>query len=295
MTHFFELIGESLIDTLKLLPFLFLTYLLMEYIENNASDSAERILKRSGQAGPLLGSTLGLLPMCGFSSAAAGFYGVRLLSVGTLVSVFLATSDEMIATFVATPRSNLTLIPKILLVKFFIALISGFILDLIIKAIYAKKGIKEEVKIEELCEKDECHCHGNIFGSALKHTIKIAVFVLLFNLVMTLIMGYVGEAYLETIFLNKPIISNIIASVVGLIPNCASSIIITDLYLKGSLSAGAMMSGLLVNSGVALAVLFKTNPSKKNTILITLILIFIAILSGIIIDLTPIAKFLAIK
>lgn len=294
MSEFLEFIGESLLDTIKLLPFLFLTYLLMEYIENRAGDTAERILKRSGQTGPLLGSTLGLIPMCGFSSAAAGFYGVRLLSLGTLVSVFLATSDEMIATFVATPRSNLSLIPKILLVKFVIALISGLLVDAVIKAIYKKKGLKQEVKIEELCEKDECHCHGNIFGSALTHTIKIAVFVLIFNLVMTLIMGYVGESYLKTIILDKPVLSNILASIVGLVPNCASSVMITDLYLKGSLSAGAMISGLLVNSGVALAVLFKTNPSRKNTLLIIGILLSIAIVSGIIIDLTPISQFLSV-
>lgn len=291
---FINLIAESLLDTIKLLPFLFLTYLLMEYIEHKASDTAERVLKRSGQAGPLLGGALGLIPMCGFSSAAAGFYGVRLLSMGTIISVFLATSDEMIATFIATPNSNLALVPKILLIKFVIAVVAGLAVDAVIRVIYKKKGIQQEVQIEELCKKEGCHCHTNIVKSALTHTAKIALFVLIFNFVMTFIIQFVGEYYIKMIVVDKPIIGNILASIVGLIPNCASSVMITDLYLKNSLSAGAMMSGLLINSGVALAVLFRTNTSKKNTFIIIGILFAVAILSGVIIDLTPISNWLSI-
>ena len=291
---FFSIIGESILDTLKLLPFLFLTYLLMEYIEHKTSDAAENILKRSGQAGPLLGSALGLVPMCGFSSAAAGFYGVRLISIGTLISVFLSTSDEMIATFITNTKSDLTLIPKILIIKFVIALIAGFAVDAVAKYYYKKKGITEQICIKELCKEEGCHCHSNLAKSALKHTLKIAGFVLVFSFVMTFIIEFIGVSYIKMIVVDMPIVGNLLASIVGLIPNCASSIMITDLYLDGNLSAGAMISGLLVNSGVALAVLFRTNKSRKNTFFIIGVLLVIAIISGIIIDLTPIANWLAV-
>lgn len=290
--RFFSLIGDSLLDTLKLLPFLFLTYILMEYLEHRAGGSAEKFLKRSGQFGSLIGSALGILPQCGFSSAAAGLYSARVISVGTLIAVFLSTSDEMVPIFIV--NGNITLILKVLAVKFVIALVAGLAIDLILKAIYKKKGIIPEPNIEELCERDNCHCKHDILKSALVHTGKVTLFIFIFSFVLNFLVYFVGESNIALLILNKPVIANILAAIVGLIPNCASSVVISELFLDGTLSAGALISGLLVNSGVALAVLFRTNRPRKNTLAIVGILLAISIVAGIVIDLTPLGTWLAV-
>lgn len=290
--RFFDLIGDSLLDTLKLLPFLFLTYILMEYLEHRAGGSAEKFLKRSGQFGSLIGSALGILPQCGFSSAAAGLYSARVISVGTLIAVFLSTSDEMVPIFIV--NGNITLILKVLAVKFVIALVAGLAIDLILKAIYKKKGITPEPNIEELCERDNCHCKHDILKSALVHTGKVTLFIFIFSFVLNFLVYFVGESNIALLILNKPVIANILAAIVGLIPNCASSVVISELFLDGMLSAGALISGLLVNSGVALAVLFRTNRPRKNTLAIVGILLAISIVAGIVIDLTPLGTWLAV-
>ncbi len=290
--RFFDLIGDSLLDTLKLLPFLFLTYILMEYLEHRAGGSAEKFLKRSGQFGSLIGSALGILPQCGFSSAAAGLYSARVISVGTLIAVFLSTSDEMVPIFIV--NGNITLILKVLAVKFVIALVAGLAIDLILKAIYKKKGITPEPNIEELCERDNCHCKHDILKSALVHTGKVTLFIFIFSFVLNFLVYFVGESNIALLILNKPVIANILAAIVGLIPNCASSVVISELFLDGTLSAGALISGLLVNSGVALAVLFRTNRPRKNTLAIVGILLAISIVAGIVIDLTPLGTWLAV-
>lgn len=290
--RFFDLIGDSLLDTLKLLPFLFLTYILMEYLEHRAGGSAEKFLKRSGQFGSLIGSALGILPQCGFSSAAAGLYSARVISVGTLIAVFLSTSDEMVPIFIV--NGNITLILKVLAVKFVIALVAGLAIDLILKAIYKKKGIIPEPNIEELCERDNCHCKHDILKSALVHTGKVTLFIFIFSFVLNFLVYFVGESNIALLILNKPVIANILAAIVGLIPNCASSVVISELFLDGTLSAGALISGLLVNSGIALAVLFRTNRPRKNTLAIVGILLAISIVAGIVIDLTPLGTWLAV-
>ena len=290
--RFFDLIGDSLLDTLKLLPFLFLTYMLMEYLEHRAGGSAEKFLKRSGQFGSVLGSALGILPQCGFSSAAAGLYSARVISIGTLVAVFLSTSDEMVPIFIV--NGNITLILKVLAVKFVIALVAGLAIDLILNAIYKKKGVTPTPNIEEICERDNCHCKHDILKSALVHTGKVTLFIFIFSFVLNFLVYFVGESNIALLILNKPVIANILAAIVGLIPNCASSVVISELFLDGMLSAGALISGLLVNSGVALAVLFRTNRPRKNTLAIVGILLAISIVAGIVIDLTPLGTWLAV-
>lgn len=290
--RFFDLIGDSLLDTLKLLPFLFLTYILMEYLEHRAGGSAEKFLKRSGQFGSVLGSALGILPQCGFSSAAAGLYSARVISIGTLIAVFLSTSDEMVPIFIV--NGNLTLMIKVVAVKFVIALVSGLAIDLILNAIYKKKGVTPTPNIEELCERDNCHCKHDILKSALVHTGKVTLFIFIFSFVLNFLVYFVGESNIALLILNKPVIANILAAIVGLIPNCASSVVISELFLDGMLSAGALISGLLVNSGVALAVLFRTNRPRKNTLAIVGILLAISIVAGIVIDLTPLGTWLAV-
>ena len=288
-----HIITHSIIDSLKLLPFLFITYLLMEYLEHHSKDIAEKILKHSGKYGALLGSVLGLLPQCGFSSAAAGFYSARVISIGTLVAVFLSTSDEMIPILISS-NAPILLIFKILAIKFGVALLAGVGIDLIFKSIYRKKSINQESKIEEFCEREDCHCHNSVIKPALIHTLKVGGFILLVTLALNIIIHFIGEENIAHLILNKPILANILSAIVGVVPNCASSIIVTELYVSGVLSSGAMLSGLLINSGVAIAVLFRTNRPQKNTFAIILILLAISIISGIIVDITPLGQWLSI-
>lgn len=293
MVKLFELIWHSFLDTLTLVPFLFLTYLLMEYLEHKTGGAAEKVLKRSGQFGPVIGSILGLLPQCGFSSAAAGLYSARVITMGTLISVFLATSDEMIAIFISRGE-DFIILGKVLVVKFIIALIAGFLVDLVVRAIYKKKGITETVNIHELCERENCKCHHDLLRSTLTHTSKICGFIFVFTFILNFLVYFVGESNIALLVLNKPILANILAAVVGLIPNCASSVIISELFVEDVISAGALLSGLLVNSGVALAVLFRNNRPKKNTWIIVGVLFAISVVVGIAVDLSPLAKWLSI-
>ena len=287
MPEIFHILEHSFVESIKLIPFLFLTYLLMEYLEHRSGDIAERVLKRSGQFGSLIGASIGLLPQCGFSSAAAGLYSARIISLGTLIAVFLSTSDEMIPILLSHSIS-FDIILKVLLVKLVIALIMGIAIDLIIKAVYTKKSIKLESKIEEFCEREDCHCHHSVIKPALIHTLKIGTFIFIFTLALNLLIHSVGEDNIALLILNKPFLANILCALVGLIPNCASSVIISELYVDGILSAGVMLSGLLANSGVALAVLFRSNRPRKNNVLIMILLFAIAVLSGLIIDVLPI-------
>ena len=294
MHSLLDFVSHSFVDTIKLVPFLFLTYILMEYLENRTNGSAEKILKRSGQFGSVIGSALGIIPQCGFSSAAASLYSARVISMGTLVAVFLSTSDEMVPIFISRPDASLTVMLKFLAVKFIVALIVGLLIDIIISAINKKRGVSQEAKIEELCEREKCHCHSDIVKSALVHTGKITLFVFIFTLVLNFIVYFVGESNIALLVSSKPILANILASIVGLIPNCASSIIVSELFIGGVISSGALISGLLVNSGVALAVLFRTNRPRKNTWLIVGILFVISVVVGIVVDLTPIGQWLSI-
>lgn len=293
MTEILHILEHSFIDSIKLIPFLFITYLLMEYLEHHSKDISEKILKRSGQFGSLIGASLGLLPQCGFSSAAAGLYSARVISLGTLVSVFLATSDEMVPIFLSHNLS-IALIAKILILKFIVAIIFGILIDISVKAIYKMLAFKQESKIEEFCEREDCHCHTSIVKPAAIHTLKVGGFILIITVFLNMLIHIVGEESIAELILNKPILSNILSAIIGVIPNCASSIIISELFADKILSAGAMMSGLLINSGVALAVLFRTNRPKRDNFIILVLLFVISVFVGIVIDLTPIAQWISI-
>ena len=293
MSETLHILEHSFIDSIKLIPFLFITYILMEYLEHRSGDISEKVLKRSGQFGSLIGSFLGLLPQCGFSSAAAGLYSAKVISLGTLISVFLATSDEMIPIFLSHNLS-ITLIAKILFLKLVVAIMFGILIDLVVKAIYKMLSFNQESKIEEFCEREDCHCHTSIVKPALIHTLKVGGFILVITLMLNVLIHIVGEENIAELILNKPILSNILSAVIGVIPNCASSIIISELFADKILSAGAMMSGLLINSGVALAVLFRTNRPKRDNFIILVLLFVISVFVGIVIDFTPLAQWISI-
>ena len=282
----FEIIEETLIDSIKLLPFLFLTYLLMEYIEHKTKEKTKETIKKSGKFGPLIGGVLGIVPQCGFSVSATNLYAARVITLGTLIAVYLSTSDEMLPIFIseAVPISTIL---KILGIKLLIGVFAGFIIDLVIR--FVKKEKQEEEKIVDLCEREHCHCENGIIKSALKHTVNIFIFIVIITFIINLVIYFIGEDTIAGFLRNQPILGPIIAGIIGLIPNCASSVILTQMYLENVISAATMISGLLVGAGVGLAVLFKTNKGIKQNLKITALLYVIGVLSGIVIGLTGIS------
>ena len=286
-----EVIEDTLIDAIKLLPFLFITYLIMEYIEHKMGEKSKKAIKKSGKFGPIIGGILGAFPQCGFSVSATNLYAGRVITLGTLIAVYLSTSDEMLPIFISETVSPIIIL-KILGIKLVIGIIAGILIDLIISLI-SKKNVKEEKEENEIghiCEEEHCHCNENgVIKSALKHTLNIFLFIILITFIINIIVHFVGEETISSWILNKPIIGPIITSLIGLIPNCAASVIITNMYLEEVISLGSMIAGLLTGAGVGLAVLFKTNNKLKENIGILALLYTIGAISGIIIELLGIA------
>lgn len=285
----FEIIEETLIDAIKLLPFLFITYLIMEYIEHKMGEKSKNTIKKSGKLGPIIGSILGAFPQCGFSVSATNLYAGRVITLGTLIAVYLSTSDEMLPIFISEAVSPIIIL-KILGIKLIIGMIAGSLIDLIINVFNKKKQNKENDEIGHMCEEEHCHCDRNgVFKSALKHTLNIFLFIVLITFIINIIVYFVGEETIASWILNKPVIGPMITSLIGLIPNCAASVIITNMYLENVISLGSMIAGLLTGAGVGLAVLFKTNYKLKENICIIILLYMIGALSGIIIELLGIS------
>ncbi len=277
-----DVISDTLLDGIKLLPFLFITYLVMEYIEHKTSQKTAQIMKKSGKWGPVLGSVLGIVPQCGFSAAASNLYAGRIITIGTLAAVFLSTSDEMLPVLISEQVNPITII-KILAVKAVIGIIAGFVIDFLIRT---RRGYKEqELRIEHMCDHQHCHCkEGKIFKSALSHTLQIFVFIFIITFALNLVVGYVGEEQLAAVISNKPVLGPIVSGVIGLIPNCASSVILTQLYLEGVLGAGTMIAGLLSGAGIGLLVLYKVNDDLRENIKITMLLYVIGVVVGVLLE-----------
>lgn len=271
-----EIILDTLLDTLKLIPFLFVTFIIIEYIEHKLKNQS--IIKKSGKYGPFIGSLLGVVPQCGFSAFATNLYITRIITLGTLISVYLSTSDEMLPIMLAKQVDNIVII-KILFLKVVIGIIMGFLIDLIFR-----KG-KKNVEIKDLCEHEHCHCDKGIIMPSIKHTLNISLFILAITFILNLGFSYLGEDLIAKIFLKNNIFSSFISSLVGLIPNCGASIMITELYLSGSITFGSAMSGLLTGSGIGILILFKNNKNLKENMFILFLIYFIGVFSGIIIDL----------
>jgi hypothetical protein len=269
----FDVIIESLIDSVKLLPFLFLTYLAMEYLEHKAGDKMQEVIRKSGKAGPLVGSILGVFPQCGFSAAASNLYAGRIITLGTLIAVYLSTSDEMLPIMISE-NAGIPLIFKILGLKIAVGMLAGFAVDFLLR----KK--EKHMQIEHLCEQHHCHCEEGIWKSALRHTLEIFWYVLIISFVLNLVIALIGEEALGSFILNRPLFGEMLAALVGLIPNCAASVVLTELYLDGVLNAGAMIAGLLVSSGVGVLVLFKVNDDRRENLRIVGLLYVIGVVVG---------------
>ena len=276
-----DILLDAVIDSVKLLPFLFITYLIMEYIEHKTSNKAKETIKKSGKWGPLVGSILGIVPQCGFSVSATNLYATRVITLGTLIAVYLSTSDEMLPIFISEAVSAIIIL-KILGIKLVIGMIAGFLIDFVLRKRHKNP---EDEKIVDLCEREHCHCEHGIIKSALKHTLNIFIFIFIVNIVMGLLIHLIGEDKIAGFFSSVPILGPVISGLVGLIPNCASSVIITQLYLDNVISVSTMLSGLLVGAGVGLAVLFKTNKGIKENLKIVGLLYAIGVISGIILEL----------
>ena len=283
-----EVLLDTGIDALKLLPFLFITYLIMEYIEHKTGDKTKNIIKKSGKWGPVFGAILGIFPQCGFSAAAANLYAGKVITLGTLIAIFLSTSDEMLPILISE-AAPIDIILKILATKLVIGIIAGIVIDFVGQAFKKKKKKQEnEEAVEEIghmCEHEHCHCEKEgILKSSIKHTLNIFIFIIIISLVMNIAIYFIGKEKISNLILNMPVVGPLIAGIVGLIPNCASSVILTQLYLQNVISVGSMIGGLLVGSGLGILILFRVNENIKENMKITGMLYLIGVVSGIIID-----------
>ncbi|MGN0157069.1 MAG: putative manganese transporter [Lachnospiraceae bacterium] len=273
---------ETIIDSLKLLPFLFFTYLFMEYLEDRMTGKTGKILQKSGKTGPLWGAVLGMLPQCGFSAAASNLYTGRVITMGTLLAIYLSTSDEMLPILISE-AVNPILIAKILLIKVAIGMTAGFLIDIVFERLLKQK--RAEPDIHHFCEHEHCHCGEGILKPAIRHTIQIFFFIFLVSLCLNYVIEFLGTEVLANFILNKPVIGELLAGIIGLIPNCAASVVITQLYLDGILPFGTMMAGLLVSSGIGVLILFRVNDDRKANFKILFLLYTIGVVSGILLNL----------
>ncbi len=275
-----EVLLDTLKDSIKLLPFLFIAYLIMEYIEHKTSDKTKSIIQKSGKFGPFLGGLLGIFPQCGFSAMAANLYAGRIITLGTLIAIFLSTSDEMLP-ILLSEAAPIDVILKILGIKLIIGMIAGFIIDLILR-----KKEKQENKITEVCEHEHCHCEEEgVLKSSIKHTLSVFIYIFIISLILNGVIYLIGEDNLSGLVLNKPILEPVISGIIGLIPNCASSVLLTKLYLSNVISVSCMLAGLLVGAGVGILILCKVNKNAKENAKIIALLYAIGVISGIILEL----------
>lgn len=296
---FLDALLDAVIDSLKLLPFLFLTYLLMEYIENKTSDHTKQLLRRSGKLGPVFGGLLGAFPQCGFSAAASNLYAGKVITMGTLLAVYLSTSDEMLPIFLSEAVAPAIII-KILGLKVLIGVLAGLLVDFTVnrRAFWLSMKRKGDMRknnpfhIKDLCEQEHCQCSEGIWKSAISHTLQVFFFIFLISLALNLGITAIGEEGLKQFILNKPIIGEILAGIIGLIPNCAASVVLTQLYLEGAMNFGALMSGLLVGAGVGLLVLLRVNKEVKQNIKIVGCLYIIGVFAGIVLEILNIGNML---
>ena len=301
--HILESLWHTLLETLPLIPFLYLTYFAMEALERYAGDHAQHIIRRAGHAGPALGGLLGVLPQCGFSASGASLFAARVITPGTLVALFLSTSDEMLPVMLssAVPPARIL---RLLVIKVALAIAVGFALDALLLLIRhrAHHGAphdhdhchSDDMQPEQLCRSGHCHCDElPVWRSALRHTVSTGVVIYVISLLLHELMHHGGEALLASAAALPPLASCLVPSLIGLIPSCASSVALTELHLSGGLSVGALMAGLLTGAGAGTIVLVRTNRPIKQTLLLLALLIAVGVAAGVLIDVTPLASWLS--
>ncbi|MEG1049163.1 MAG: putative manganese transporter, partial [Oscillospiraceae bacterium] len=219
-----DIILDTLLDSLKLIPFLYLTFFVMELLEHNFSEKSRVIIEKAGKLGPVWGSLLGAFPQCGFSAGATNLYARRIITVGTLVAIYLSTSDEMLPILISRQVSPVVIF-KIIGLKVAIGMVFGFIIDLFFK----QKNDGSENDIHDFCEKEHCHCEDKLWLSTLKHTLNIILFIAAITLALNSAIYFLGEESIKALFLQSSIFGPFLASLVGLIPNCGASVVLTEL------------------------------------------------------------------
>lgn len=274
-----EIVLDTLFDALKLLPFLFVAFLIMEYIEHKFNKKNKNKISKTGKFGPIFGSLLGAVPQCGFSVMATNLYATRIITIGTLISIYLSTSDEMLPILISE-GAKASVIFEILIIKMIIGMVCGFVIDFILR----KKHNEKDYEIKDFCLEHHCDCNHGIIKSSVKHTLNIILFIVLVTFLLNTGIHYLGEENIGKLFLKDSVFAPFVSSLIGLIPNCGASVIITELYLSGVISFASCISGLLTGSGVALLVLFKVNKNKKDNVKILLTLYLIGAISGLLIE-----------
>ncbi len=273
---------ESILETLIIIPFLFLTYLLMEFIEHRAGEKTFSFLKKSGAAGPAVGSLLGAAPQCAFSAVAANLYTGRVITLGTLISIFLSTSDEMLMIMIGEGvrwQSILLFVGY----KVAVGILVGFIIDFALKLTHRTHN---HVHIDGMCEDEGCHCERGILRSAIHHTLTVTAFIFAVTLAINTLIFFIGTDILGDLMSRIPVLSHFLSALIGLIPGCATSVALTSLCTHGIISGGVMLSGLFSGAGVGLLVLLKVNKDWRENLTVMGILVAAGFIFGLIFDLT---------
>lgn len=274
-----DVLLDTALDCLKMLPFLFAAFVLIEALEYYSSDFTARLLAGVGKAGPVVGAAAGCVPQCGFSVLASNLYAGGIISVGTLLSVFIATSDEAVLIILSNPGRGKDVL-FLLLTKVVIAVIAGYVTDA-----FLSRGIAVQKKSGELCSGCGCEGEGGILRPALNHTVKILIYLFIFTGLLNFCIEVFGIDELSKVLLGNTIFQPVIAAVIGLIPNCAASVILTQLYLNGAISFASVIAGLCTGAGVGLVVLFKVNRHRRENMKILAVLTAVGIISGIVLEL----------
>ncbi len=292
-----EYLLDALIDSSKLIPFLLVIYIILELVDRKAGSKIFSSIKKVKKLGPFIGSLIGVIPQCGLSAAAATLFSKKAITLGTMLAVFLSASDDMLPILISSSVPILTIL-KILGIKVLLAVISGYIVDLVFRLIKGTDNTKPATikmtsrKSASTSESpDYCTascCRGSFPVVIIKHTLQVFIYIFILSSLLNIIIGSIGEDVIGGFFKSVPIVAQLVSALIGLIPNCASSVIITELYVSGVMSAGALFSGLLVNAGVGLLILVKENKNKKENVLIIATLYVIGIFWGVLIDLFPI-------
>lgn len=276
----FHIVEHAVKDCLKMLPFLFIAFLVLELLEHYAKDKMERILAGMRYGGPLVGALLGCVPQCGFSIIAASLYSGGVITLGTLLSVFLATSDEAVLILMGNPEAKGVIFP-LLAAKVVIAVLVGYLVDLIGKRY---KIAKHQHNVDEVCEECGCHDKPGVFMPALRHTLSIFFFLFVFTVGLNLAFELIGEEMLATLLLKDSVFQPFLAALIGMIPNCLPSIMLTELYVGGMISFASIIAGLCTGAGLGLPMLCKMNHHKEENIKVILLLYGAAVIAGIILE-----------
>lgn len=274
---------DTLFESLNLLPFLLITFLIIEFIEHKASKKSIKMLTKTKKYGPIIGGILGATPQCGLGVMATNLYATNIITIGTLIAIYLSTSDEMLPVLLSEgmPFSKILII---LLIKVIIGIVCGFIIDFI----FRKKNKHTKIDVQELCENEHCHCENSIIKSSLIHTLKTFSFIFLVSFVLHIFIHEIGEDKISNLLLNGNIFTPFLSSIIGLIPNCAGSVVITELYVNNVISFGSMLAGLLTGSGISILILFKVNSDLKDNMMILGTIYIIGVIFGILFNLVGI-------